>query len=413
MYLNVADNWGRTFYAGVLDVIKESGGSSEVYLHILARKSGQMTISSPDINLNSQFDVKVGQQTVQLPQSIVQGFSQPWLQKKGLKITSDVEIQVLVNVSSSTDQKFILFPLNPAAVTSTDYLVPCGRDKNIFIIAQKNSKINVSYRTAAGLQGLENRLVDEFDSYLVSADRVDSDLEFCRVSSTEPVTIFSSTFLNQQNYVEQGIPTSAWGYKYIIPSYPFLSATDFKAIASQDNTHLRISFGSQTVTMKLNSEQHIEPDIFKLRNSANSYLSSVYLLSSDKPIAVKHLGYADFSIPSLSQFGNDYWFYIPEEDKNDPLDKYVTIIVKQDEAGGLVFKGPLVPVFEFRKTVEFDGVEYLVASMEVLWSGFHRISHVSSAARFGGFVSGTSRYAGPIRYGYPFGLVLDTDKPGL
>ena len=223
------------------------------------------------------------------------------------------------------------------------------------------------------------------------------------------MTIFSSTF-NYRNYVEQGIPTSAWGYKYIIPSYSFLSATRFKAIATQDNTHIRISFGSQTVTMKLNSEQHIEPDISKL---SNSYLKSVYLLSSDKPIAVIHLGDADFSIPSLSQFGNDYWFYIPEEDKNDPMDKYVTVIVKQDEAGGLVFKGPLVPVFEFKKTVEFDGVEYLVASMEVLWSGFHRISHVSSAARFGGFVSGTSRYAGPIRFGYPFGLVLDTDKPGL
>lgn len=187
------------------------------------------------------------------------------------------------------------------------------------------------------------------------------------------------------------------GYKYIVTKLKSESNTFFRVYAVIDYTSIENTYRNETITMQLDRGQYFES---KLQSGAFS------LISSDRILVTQYnSGRYSFmsNVQVISQFANTYDFFVQDTDE---FDTYVTITISRYYEKKLVFNEQYIPIWTETSDADIGGTRYLIATMKVRVSGYHRISTTNNVGRFGGFVHGYRR--GYEVYAYPLGMLLST-----
>ena len=404
---NVSDTWGREFNTGIPGgpdsyQIRHKSDDHTITLTILTKLPGSVNVSAPGVNFSpiSQ-NVQPGSNSLTLPSSLIH-YTPPYFQKKGIQITSSVDVSVVMSVSSwywddnAQTSVYGNMRLLPVSALGSEYVVPYGSDRDLFITGvEQNTNFNITYTDWKGQQVISGHL-NKFDSYLLN----NSTGSGAFILSSKPIAVFSSSFTSAEFLFEQIIPGQSWGYKYILPS--ILRRRDpinFRVFALSDDTDVLANFSSQIFTININRGTYVE----------SSETSGPITLSANKPIMVMQSGSSDkflTTVPAVTQFGKQCTFVIPSIRYNH----YVVIIIKKAYRSGLTFYDQTFPDWYGTDTVTLDGDDYVAMTFLMTRTGYHIITHTSPEAQFGGFVFGID--GSTYMYGYPLEMILRTNTPG-
>ena len=397
-----SDIWGREFYAGI-----PVGPPGHVYsftLIFLSRSPGQVNVTSPWTNFFISLNVDKGNTSTTLPDSLIHQHNKGSRQNKGVQIQSNVDMSVLLIISSSSFYGLICSTrLLPVSVLGQEYVLQVDSNRNISIVGVEATTVfNISF-TDSKESHMKSRILNKFDTYFLN-DASSNYAGGAIISSSKPIAVFSGSISRRSYLFEQIIPDYSWGYKYILPDViEDIGTLHFRVFASNDNTNVHTFMNSESVTLNLSRGTYMQ----------STQLSGPIVLYANKPIMVmlSGLNYDYFltTIPAISQFANACSFYLPNHVYS--TSHAVVIFIKQVDLAGLTFNGRSFPEWKKTQYASLDGVEYAIVTWELLSVGSYYVTHTSAAARFGGFVFATNaqqRYT----YGYPLDMVLDNNKPG-
>ena len=130
IFIHITDAWGTEFYVGIpgsnsgsyyLDVI-------DVYLKILAQSAGKVTVTNGNAtSFDATYDVSKGITTMQIPSTLVHNYAYTY-QNMGFRISSTVQVSVIMTTYQENTMAFDSMLLLPTVVLSTEYVVPFSGD---------------------------------------------------------------------------------------------------------------------------------------------------------------------------------------------------------------------------------------------------------------------------------------------
>ena len=361
-YICFSDNWGKSFFFAVpghfyANYINSRTSQYELSLTVMSRENGNVTILAKGQNMKTKYSITKGESSLVVPETIVQSYGQPSIQRKGIRITSTTMISAKLTVAGKYQENNYAYwetfkgeiDLLPASTFSSQYTIPFHEGMiGIHIVGIRKTGFIVTYEKNGKRQVIEGKL-RKFDSFLFN-ETFPSGINL--ISSDEPVAVFSHAasrrnYDTKYQYVNQ-ISTAATGSKYIIPSEPY----HFKAVALDNGTIIEVKSDSRQYNMMLNAGEYIQSAI-KVQAIG---------LSSNKDIIVSryYFQYAYCqpiitSVPALSQYSNGY--ALPENSYGD-----LTVIVTSDQEDEFMFHMRNVPSWKKVSYFVMNGIKYFVAT---------------------------------------------------
>ena len=386
-----SDAYGKEFYLGIYKPRMSSTLIFQYHINIQAKSGGRLTLSAPRINHRSYIYFSRGSKTATLPSSLPYNTS-----GIAIKITSSSDVSLSVSMTCGQHHEGML--LLPANTLSNEYVVPgvqMSGFNDIFIVALHNSTIiDITYPQSSSYR-YDNLLRNELEVFIWS--ETNSDRSGSVITSSHPVAVFTAGYAVGLGCVlEQVVPTSSWGYRYIVPDFYPDSNYYLKAFASQDDTYISTYYNSHPQSVLVNRGKFVYAD----------FKRSPYVLTSSKPIMVMQYGTKGMfitHIPAISQFSNSYTVSVPSGTSS--YNKYIVIIMAAADEAGLTFDAPYIPRTEDTSSIMLDNVKYVIKSYRIA-TGF-RVFH--NTGKFGGFTYGYYSFSSHSYdyYAYPLGLTLN------
>ena len=294
IFIHITDAWGTEFYVGIPGSISGSY-YLDVYLKILAQSAGKVTVTNGNAtSFDSTYDVSKGITTMQIPSTLVHNYAYTY-QNMGFRISSTVQVSVIMTTYQEHTMAFDSLLLLPTVVLSTEYVVPFSGDMTVLIAGlENNTHFQTRYQTLNGPSGV----LGQYQTYLLHNSST-PDTFSCTISSTKPVAVFLS---KTTAGLEQAIPVGNWGKQYVI--IPELNTDQsFRILASQNDTHIKVDTSPPWHIIAHSGTRQ-----------SNMYGSSLFV-DSNQPIMALEYGtaYTHFltTIPALTSSALVMYFSFP------------------------------------------------------------------------------------------------------
>ena len=388
-YTCISDNWGKSFFFAIPGHFNANyrnlSASYDISLTVTARESGNVTLLAKGENIKAKYSITKGKTSFVVPETVVQSYGQPSIQRKGIRIISTTTISAKLTVTGkhaisskwNYREKFNgEIYLLPSSTYSTHYTIPFHDGMiGINIVGIKKTGFAITYEKNGERQVIEGKL-RKFDSFFLN-ETFPSGINL--ISSDKPVAVFSHTEYNsrynsyQYQYINQ-ISTAKIGRKYIIPSESY----HFKAVALNNDTIIEVKRDSRTYNMKLEEGEYFQ----------SMPTEQVVGLSSNRGIIVAtYYRDNDYSRPviapvtAISQFTNGYLL-----DGNSYGD--LTVVAASNQKDEFIFHERYIPWWIKISYIVMNGTEYFVATARLSAKGdsFRKINLKNQNATFGGFL---------------------------
>lgn len=426
------NNEGTDFVVGFMQNLPfHKTESQNVYLVITTSclTPVKVTVQSPRYgNLDETFHVSTGIfKRLKIDPS--HRVNETGISTKGITIAADTDVIVYgENIEIYSVDSYLGLPIDglgteyyavtyyPTSGTAQILIIGIYDLTEVSIILPSNpNAINIT---------LDNDIYVPGSTVAVTLDRCSTfllqgkgELSGTHIISSKVISVFSGDTkteigfkMPKDHLVEQLIPVSKWGKKFLTVPTPNRTVGDyFKAMSSEDKTF---------ISYICNDSQNIIS--FSLRLQKAGSVSETLVPSgfycyvvADKPILLVQLVQSHVSvdeetdpsmilIPALEQYSANYSVLVHNTSVGTPYnDNYFMFIIEENEIEGLLIDN----VFIANETIctVIPGTGY-IGGFVSLDNGVHNISHVSSTVTYAGFLYGNAKWES---YGFPVGIGLE------
>ena len=411
---------GKEFRFGILQSIdgccKDKNNIVAIDITNASPNNASVLLEIPFINKASRVVIPTGQnKTILIDQSIQRPGT--FVESRGIKITSDNEISVMVTESYNSEATIDSYNILPTQSLGKRYILSSHGAEDysrggVVIISGTINNQNVKIYN--GSSAIHSATIDKFDVFQYACSTCD--LTGLTVISNNDVYVVSGTGFtqipassNQDEFIaSEMFPTSTLSNKYIVP--PVFPKSAFMLRVQSEYEHIKIEIAniSRAYMFKMSlSEQYFgtEPVI---ATANDSFLLTQYGVGYD----YDNVNGDPFMtvVPGIDQYLNDYKFTVPRGYYT--VKSYVAIIVQKSQQTGLFLDGLSLqtynngPLKTFNVPAPFDNYVIHVFTIN---AGFHHFAHSVESIKFGVFVYGLGLYMG---YGLGYGFYSGYDLKG-
>lgn len=181
------------------------------------------------------------------------------------------DVTLLRPVHALGTEYFVLTPSSPSSRNLKEFAVVAGAAGASVSIQLKGSVTFKGKSYAAG-----HVLSVTLDPYQVAQVQSTANLSGSKVTASSPVAVLSGHSCAQKNsncnhVVEQLLPTSAWGTRYVVPPLSFHSQHDVVYVMASQATKLTYHLGGTTRSRRLQAGKVAK---FEIQQSRPLYLSA-------------------------------------------------------------------------------------------------------------------------------------------
>ncbi|XP_006901006.1 PREDICTED: IgGFc-binding protein [Elephantulus edwardii] len=263
-------------------------GYSAAYLHLLI---SSLSESPASVSVLSRVDEASQKVTVKPGESVIVNISSKAemvgsnIFQHVVVVHSDHRITVqAINAKPNTAEVTVLRPVN---TLGTEYFVltpPGSSAKNLkefaVVAGAAGAAVSIQLKGAAMFQNKfyasGSVMHVTLESYAVAQIQGEADFSGSKITANNPVAVFSGHSCAQKHtscnhVIEQLLPTSSWGTKYVIPSLTSQTRYDLAYVVASQATKLTYNHGGTTGTRGLQSGDVAE---FEIRPSRPLYLTA-------------------------------------------------------------------------------------------------------------------------------------------
>ena len=334
---------------------------------------------------------------------------------KGVLITATEEITVFgVNKELKSSDGFVSFPTDSLG---TEYiLVTWSSDGEFMIIGVTDGTIvNITlptFRSTNLAVSYHNNTYRNGDVFTVHLNRYQTfhcyqqngDFTGTKIVANHPVSVFSGaksvavsdTEESIDHLVEQMIPVSMWGTKFVTISTPGRDIGDyFRIIASEDSTTISVpGHTNQTINATEYIELNVHTGDYKMVTSDKAAMVVMFGKSAKKG---DNMGDPHMTvIPPSPQYSSDYTFTTVNSSAGE-FKNYAVVVIDTSMTGELMVDNVLTD----NQWTPINGSTNLVTATFNLIPGYHSIYNNDPSATFMAIAFGNAELSS---YAYACGL---------
>ncbi|XP_053381634.1 uncharacterized protein LOC123562988 isoform X2 [Mercenaria mercenaria] len=403
---------GKEFVFGILDF---AGSCCHNNANIIALDITNVSPNYTRIRLqipyfinDTYFDIPSGgKETITINSTIQRDGT--FKDSRGIKITSEHDISVLVTNAYNNVYNFDTYNILPVAEIGNNYIISSYMSTltgygSVFLVVGNANNTNVTI--ANGTNVLRSVVLNPFDVFQYECDLCDP-TGMNVISSENIYVVAGSTFtgipFGSEEYIAaEMLPTSTWSYKYIVA--PELPKSAFMLrILSESSFDVTISNLTRTYRFSVSTaDQYFETEAVVV-TAERPFSATQYGVNYD----YDHTTGDPFMtvVPSVDQYINDYTFTVPHAYYG--VKQYSAIIVPKLSIDGLVLDGSSVQSYNAKSIAvpsPFDNYTILTFPVN---EGYHHFYHTSPSVTFGVFMYGHGgQGSSALSYGFYAGFNL-------
>ena len=237
-----------------------------------------------------------------------------------------------------------------------------------------------------------------------------SDLSGTIIVGGKPITVITgvtrSRLSTRPHFLEAFLlPSSLWGYRYILTSVGKTSKTRrdiFRIFSYQNNTIVKTAYWIQNVPCGRYVELLLEKDLASFVNCSKPCQVTQYI--QEVTIGGRYAAPSMIVLPSEDQFLSYYRVVLPYGSKYYDS---ITIMIENDKTQGLYANGINFNSLDWKRVI---GTKYVWTFVSFSGPSIVTVYHNSSAVKFGLLVFGWD--SGGASYAYPGGYALRNHSDG-
>ena len=384
---------GQTFVFGIFDMIDDCCHSvrDKIPLDITntSPNSTRIRVQIPYLSEDTRIYIPTGTNVTHMIDPSIQRDG-TFKDSRGIKITSDQDISVLVTNAFNSGNNIDSYNILPVSNLGNDYIISSYKTRDstrgseiLVAAASNNTRVTLKNDTSI----IKSVVLDEFEifQYLCSY----CDLTGYLVTSNKKVYIVSgSTYTgipsgSGEYIASEMFPVSSLSNNYIVP--PVLPKSAFMIrVVSNSSDNVSIANSTRTYTLTSTTE-------------GQYFGTEVVVVTAKHPFSLTQYGVnygydsingAPFMavVPGVDQYINDYIFTVPQGYYG--VTYYAAIIIPDIGVSGLVLDGRSLQSYT-TKTVKVPPPyeHYSIFTFQIN-EGYHHFYHPTKSLKYGVFIYG-------------------------